>query len=422
MLDKVANRPSSVKNIDVDSDDNWSDDDNKAPVTPKSPMTNPRRDSSGLKKAVSAPPTKSKPPPVSNRGKAPPPRGKVTAPTSDNTSEPANASTSAPTGGDIDDKDSNQINGPTSESKEDVPVETTGKRVTINAGENQRKRTSIFSGMKPIGKPGGSMSNKDTLKAMGFDTPKEVDFHVKEAEKSAKQQLSQLRANERIKDLEAEVFDLQRKLDRSNSRLAQQPGSADALSRETELENELSSATEKLVTQRNINRSLEVTVKELQKRLTQAEHDLLVGGNQHHHHSQTNENMDFNEGQKSRVTLLEEHLVKTKRDKDRAIRVLISILGKDKIASFLDKHAGSPDILDALQQHFMQQKFMLAVDDNSRAMSDSKASGAAPGPKGGMKRKPAKKVKMNTTQNTLGAGRSRMDGYFNTSNLAGYGA
>jgi hypothetical protein len=361
---------------------------------------------------------------VSNRGKAPPPRGKVvTAPNTDSTSDSTtSAPTSAPISGDADGSNDNaDTSGPISESKDDTPAESTGKSVTINAGENQRKRTSIFSGMKSIGKASGAMSNKETLKAMGFDTPKEVDFNVKEAEKSAKQQLSQLRANERIKDLEAEVFDLQRKLDRSNSRLAQQPGSADALSRETELENELSSSTEKLVTQRNVNRSLEVTVKELQKRLTQAEHDLLVGG-AHNQNSQISDNMDFNEGQKSRVTLLEEHLVKTKRDKDRAIRVLISILGKDKIASFLDIHAGSPDILDALQQHFMQQKFMLAVDDNSRAASnDAKGSGPT-GPKGGMKRKPAKKVKMNTApQNILGAGRSRMDEYFSTSNVAGYG-
>lgn len=49
---------------------------------------------------------------------------------------------------------------------------------------------------------------------------------------------------------------------------------------------------------------------------------------------------------------LENMLLKTKRDKDKAIRIIVQIIGKDRIASFLNKHAGSPDILDKLLDYF----------------------------------------------------------------------
>lgn len=49
---------------------------------------------------------------------------------------------------------------------------------------------------------------------------------------------------------------------------------------------------------------------------------------------------------------LENLLVKTKRDKDKAIRILVQIIGKDRISHFLNKHAGSPDILDKLLEYF----------------------------------------------------------------------
>ncbi len=49
---------------------------------------------------------------------------------------------------------------------------------------------------------------------------------------------------------------------------------------------------------------------------------------------------------------LESMLLKTKRDKDKAIRIIVPIIGKDRIAAFLNRHAGSPDILDKLMDYF----------------------------------------------------------------------
>lgn len=43
---------------------------------------------------------------------------------------------------------------------------------------------------------------------------------------------------------------------------------------------------------------------------------------------------------------------KTKRDKDKAIKIIVQIIGNDRLNSFLNKYAGSPDILDKLLEHF----------------------------------------------------------------------
>jgi hypothetical protein len=43
---------------------------------------------------------------------------------------------------------------------------------------------------------------------------------------------------------------------------------------------------------------------------------------------------------------LELLLQKTKKDKDKAIKLIVQIIGKDRIAGFLARYAGAPDILD----------------------------------------------------------------------------
>lgn len=52
---------------------------------------------------------------------------------------------------------------------------------------------------------------------------------------------------------------------------------------------------------------------------------------------------------------LELLLQKTKKDKDKAIKLIVQIIGKDRIAGFLARYAGAPDILDRLLDHFGTQ-------------------------------------------------------------------
>ncbi len=45
---------------------------------------------------------------------------------------------------------------------------------------------------------------------------------------------------------------------------------------------------------------------------------------------------------------------KTKKDKDKAIKIIIQLIGKERVASFLNQNAGSMDILDKLLETFGQ--------------------------------------------------------------------
>jgi len=146
------------------------------------------------------------------------------------------------------------------------------------------------------------------------------------------------------------VFELRKKLDRAVSRLAQAPGSAGALSRETELEKDLEAAQNKCMNLRHEKKSLEMTIRELQMRLTEADSaQLMAAGSSLMMADSLSPAARQN---RPREKDLEEQLVKAKKDKDKAIRVLIQIIGKEKVNDFLTKNAGNPDILDALLANF----------------------------------------------------------------------
>lgn len=49
---------------------------------------------------------------------------------------------------------------------------------------------------------------------------------------------------------------------------------------------------------------------------------------------------------------LEILLQKNKKEKDKAIKLIVQIIGKDRISNFLARNAGAPDILDKLLEHF----------------------------------------------------------------------
>jgi len=42
---------------------------------------------------------------------------------------------------------------------------------------------------------------------------------------------------------------------------------------------------------------------------------------------------------------------KAKQDKEKALRILIKIAGKDVIDQFLERNAGAPDVLDRLEEY-----------------------------------------------------------------------
>jgi hypothetical protein len=48
-------------------------------------------------------------------------------------------------------------------------------------------------------------------------------------------------------------------------------------------------------------------------------------------------------------------LVKAKKDKDKALKLLIQLIGKERIAEHLQQHAGETDVLDSLINAFSGQ-------------------------------------------------------------------
>lgn len=68
---------------------------------------------------------------------------------------------------------------------------------------------------------------------------------------------------------------------------------------------------------------------------------------------------------------LEILLQKTKRDKDKAIRLIVQIVGKDRISAFLSRHAGAPDILDKLLEYFAMG---LSVSESPQIQAQSPIS------------------------------------------------
>lgn len=44
--------------------------------------------------------------------------------------------------------------------------------------------------------------------------------------------------------------------------------------------------------------------------------------------------------------------LKAKRDKEKALKLLIQLIGKEKLQKHIQTHAGSPDLLDSIVQAF----------------------------------------------------------------------
>lgn len=245
----------------------------------------------------------------------------------------------------------------------------------------------------------------------------------------------------RSAELDEEIQLLRRKLERAESRLSQKEGTAGSLSREVALEKELDDAHDKLSKLRLDKAALEESVKELQMKLLEAETASPV-----HSPMRTSELGEFfspspgrgaalldpNSIEASvrrgeREKQLEMLLLKTKRDKDKAIRLIIQIVGKDRISSFLTRHAGTPDILDRLLEYFATG---LQISESSVALSPaspthrSKSSGRSTA--GGSSKEASMKGSTIATDHVSASGRksaqpkspahyrSRIDEYYRT--------
>jgi predicted nucleic acid-binding Zn-ribbon protein len=430
MLDKVTPPPKQTARSndgDDSSDGGWEDDDEPVKTPSKPPPATNNKGVGGLKKAVSAPPPTSKPPPVrvpSGPPKsAPPSEAKPPTPAIPSAPLPTTGLPRGPPPGGAPTATAMPPQAPVNESKADgstppvggppssaPPAATQMKKPSgpPPATEKSRKRLSVFA---------QAMSTvNETPMTVAQEEAEKLDKAL--AEESARSNMSAVKellgANQRIHELESEVHELHKKIERAESRATHAPGSAEALSRETTLEKELAATTDALQISRSTIRTLETTIGELQSSLTSVDTTsaLSLG------------NVNFSEeSAKSaeRMRALEDGLIRAKEEKDRAIRVLISILGPEKIATFLNKHAGSTDILSALQEHFAGQ-----VNFDPNNPNSSGGSSRGPGPLSGKTSfsKPAKSKghKAGKSVPTMGANRSRIDEFFKGSGtIMGYG-
>ena len=147
---------------------------------------------------------------------------------------------------------------------------------------------------------------------------------------------------------EALNFDLKRKLEKAESRLNQQSYILCSKEREAELEKELDDAYDRINKLKYENSSLGDTVKALQIRLTLAEtknNEVLSKGIIPVVPERDIRNME-------RMKEMERQLLKMKEDKDKVIRLIILLIGKDRMSSFLKNHGSDDDILSALVDTF----------------------------------------------------------------------
>jgi hypothetical protein len=192
--------------------------------------------------------------------------------------------------------------------------------------------------------------------------------------------------NPRVQQLEEEVQELRRKLERAEARLAQRDGGAGSMSREVALEKELDDVHAKLLSARQDKQVLENSVRDIQSRLSALENTQFSsdGGKTFALFNMNSGLIDSGGGEDmldamlrkgEREKELESMLLKSKRDKDKAIRIIVQIIGKDRIGSFLNRHAGSPDILDKLLEYFANNVQLGGSNSGESNLGDFEAAG-----------------------------------------------
>jgi hypothetical protein len=106
-------------------------------------------------------------------------------------------------------------------------------------------------------------------------------------------------------------------------------------------------------------------------------------------------------------------LVKAKKDKDKALKLLIQVIGKERIADHLQSHAGEEDILESLITSFSGQFKQNSLSADIRERLSAPPQMNVPG---SQKKKSGTRILGQTKSPvaTMGppAYRSRIDEYF----------
>jgi hypothetical protein len=66
-----------------------------------------------------------------------------------------------------------------------------------------------------------------------------------------------------------------------------------------------------------------------------------------------------------RMKEMEKQLLKMKEDKDKVVRLIILLIGKDRMSTFLKNHANDDDILSALVDTFSNTNNNITTDKGS---------------------------------------------------------
>lgn len=193
-----------------------------------------------------------------------------------------------------------------------------------------------------------------------------------------------------------EVEELKKRLEIAEKKLSEAGHSSSMLLREAVLEEQLERAHETIVTLKHDKNALKLSIKELQTRLTNAEVHKKNGGDDLKQQTASNVHEAMKRGEREKD--LEKQLIKAKKDKDKALKLLIQLIGKERIAEHLQKHAGDGDILDSLIASF---------------------GGSCSAPRASNSTSPKKKKFLGSTASKGGSGtmgkpamRSRSDQYF----------
>lgn len=136
---------------------------------------------------------------------------------------------------------------------------------------------------------------------------------------------------EQIRRMEAENKDLHRRLADAQTR---RPSADGAGTGDAGTQQELKQAKETITSLRQENASLHASVHDLRNRLQNAEP------------------MDGELSSHEEVLSLKKQLLKAKRDKDKALKLVIHLIGKDKLADYLQRHNREDNVLDHLVATF----------------------------------------------------------------------
>ena len=116
------------------------------------------------------------------------------------------------------------------------------------------------------------------------------------------------------------------------------------------LEEQLERAHASIVTLKHDKNALKLSIRELQTRLTNAQVHKKNGGEEAKAQTAAGVQEAMKRGEREKD--LEKQLIKAKKDKDKSLKLLIQLIGKDRIAEHLQQHAGEGDVLDSLVAHF----------------------------------------------------------------------